>query len=63
MTQINQNLIDLSPDAIRMHIAAGRTERSMVMHRALAAAAAWLRRGPPRRPRPVSAARLGALNA
>lgn len=60
MTQLNESGIDLSPAAIRAHIAAGRTERSMIVHRAVAAARVWLRRRPPLT---VGAARLGAMNA
>ena len=63
MANINQNLIDLSPEALRLHIAAGRRERSLIVHRALGAGLAWLRR-PPMRPRLTPAiGRLAGLNA
>lgn len=63
MTDIKQNFTDLSPEEIRRHIAAGRRERSLIVHRALGAARAWLMR-PPMRPRlTVATGRLAGLNA
>ncbi|MFT7027458.1 MAG: hypothetical protein ACJAVS_001689 [Paracoccaceae bacterium] len=46
MTRFDENSFDLSPEAIRQAIAIGRTERSMIVHRALARIAAWLRPAP-----------------
>ncbi|MFT4794565.1 MAG: hypothetical protein ACJAVR_001468 [Paracoccaceae bacterium] len=69
MARINENLIDLSPEAVRGHIAAGRTERSLIAHRALAASLAaglaLLRQlHVPRRPcLTPSVARMAGLNA
>lgn len=63
MAEVNQNLIDLSPAAIRAHLAAGRRERSLIVHRALGAFGAWLRRSPERPRLTAATGRMASLNA
>ena len=61
MNQVELNAFDLSPEAVRAHVARGRAERSRLIRRSMLAA---LRALTPKRPRmDVPTARAAGLNA